>query len=85
METTQWRIVQRLPNLRTKIVDRLVGDTVFQSLCHDYDRCDQALRRFQTQSETVPERIAEYEQLLKELEDDVLGLLENKREQKGNL
>ena len=78
METTQWRIVQQLPDLRTKIVDRLVGDTEFQSLCHDYDRCDRALRRFREQAETLPERVAEYEQLLTELEDDILRTLDNK-------
>jgi hypothetical protein len=83
METTQWRIVQQLPDLRTKIVDRLVGDTDFQSLCHDYDRCDRALRRFREQAETLPQRVAEYEQLLRELEDDIRRILNNELEKKG--
>ena len=69
--TTQWRILQQLPELRRQIVDRLVGDADFQSLCHDYDRCVEALGRFREQAETVPERVAEYEQLLTELEDDI--------------
>ena len=76
METTQWRILQQLPALRTQIIDRLVGDTDFQSLCHDYDRCAEALERFRDQAETLPERVAEYEQLLAELEDDVRRALD---------
>ena len=71
MATTQLRILQQLPELRTQIVDRLVGDTEFRSLCHDYDRCAEALGRFREQAETLPERVAEYEQLLAELEDDI--------------
>lgn len=70
METTQWCILQQLA-LRTQIIDRLVGDTDFQSLCHDYDRCAEALERFRDQAETLPERVAEYEQLLAELEDEI--------------
>ena len=77
MKTNQRRIVQQLPELRTQIVDRLVGDTDFQSLCHDYDRCSEALGRFREQAETLPERVAEYEQLLAELEDDIRRTLDD--------
>ncbi len=77
METTQWRILQQLPELRIQIVSRLVGDTDFRSLCHDYDRCAEALGRFREQAETLPERVAEYEQLLAELEDDIRRTLDN--------
>jgi len=76
METTQWRILQQLPELRTQIIDRLVGDADFQSLCHDYDRCAEALERFRDQAESLPERIAEYEQLLAELEGDIRRVLD---------
>ena len=76
METTQWCILQQLPALRTQIIDRLVGDTDFQSLCHDYDLCAAALERFRDQAESLPERVAEYEQLLTELEDDVRRALD---------
>ena len=77
MATTQLRILQQLPELRIQIVDRLVGDTEFQSMCHDYDRCAESLGRFREQAETLPERVAEYEQLLSELEDDIRRALEN--------
>ena len=77
METTQWLILQQLPELRTQIVDRMVGDTDFRSLCHDYDRCAEALGRFRDEAETLPDRVAEYEQLLTELEDDVRRTLKN--------
>ena len=76
METTQWCILQKLPALRTQIIDRLVGDTDFQSLCHDYDRCTEALERFRDQAGSSPERVTEYEQLLAELEDDVRKTLD---------
>ena len=71
MGTTQWRILEQLPELRTRIVDRLAGDTEFQSLCHDYDRCTEALTRLREEAEVVPDRIWEYELLLAELEDDI--------------
>ena len=51
MGTTQWRILEQLPELRTRIVDRLAGDTEFQSLCHDYDRCIEALTRLREEAE----------------------------------
>ena len=76
METTQWCILQQLPALRTQIIDRLVGDADFQSLCRDYDRCAEALERFRDQAETLPERVAEYKELLAELEDDVRRALD---------
>jgi hypothetical protein len=76
MGTTQWRILEQLPDLRTQIIDRLAGDTDFQSLCHDYDRCAVALGRFREEAEIVPDRIEEYEQLLAELEKDILQALD---------
>ena len=77
MATTQLRILQQMPKLRMQIVDRLVGDAEFRSMCQDYDRCAEALGRFRVQAETLPERVAEYEQLLTELEDDILRMLAN--------
>ena len=77
METIQWRILQRLPDLRTQIVDRLATDVDFRFTCQDYDDCAVALNRFREQAETLPERVAEYEQLLAELEDDIRRTLDN--------
>lgn len=79
MATTQWRILEQLPELRTKIVDRLAGDTEFQSLCHDYDRCVEALGRFREEAEVLPDRVAEYEQLQSELEGEIRQALENNK------
>ena len=76
MATTQWRILEQLPDLRTKIIDRLVTDIEFRSMCQDYDECAVALDRFREQAESVPERVAEYEQLLTELEDDIRRTLD---------
>ena len=77
MGTPQWRILEQLPELRTQIIDRLAGDTDFQSLCHDYDRCAEALVRFREEAEVVPDRVGEYERLLAELEDDIRQALDN--------
>ena len=71
MGTTHWRILEALPDLRTQIVDRLAADRHFQSLCHDYDRCSEALGRFREEANDVPLRVQEYELLLAELEDDI--------------
>ncbi len=76
MEMIQWRILQRLPDLRSQIVDRLVTDVDFRTICQDYDDCSVALSRFREQVETLPERVAEYEQLLAELEDDIRRTLD---------
>ena len=81
MSTTAWRIVQAFPELRTQIIDRLVGDPEFQSLCCDYDQCLEALRRFREQADVPPGRIAEYEQLLIELEKDIRAALDTTKEQ----
>ena len=78
MRTTQWCIVEQLPALRTQIIDRLAGDTDFQSLCHDYDRCMEALHRFREAAEVAPDRVAEYEQLKAELEADIRRELDDK-------
>ena len=74
----QWQIVQHLPDLSAQILDRLVGDTNFQSLYHDYATCAEALGRFRQQSDDAAERVAEYEQLLAELEHDVRRALDIK-------
>ena len=77
METSQWRMLQQLPDLRTQVVDRLVTDLDFRSMCQDYDDCAVALNRFREQAGTLPERVSEYEQLLAELEDDIHRTLDN--------
>ncbi len=77
MGLTQWYIVEQLPELRTRIIDRLAGDSDFQSLCRDYDRCLGALQRFVEEAEAAPERVAEYEQLRAELEADIRRELDN--------
>ena len=77
MSTTSWQIVQAMPELRIQIIDRLVGDSEFQALCGDYDRCFEALQRFREQADALPERIAEYNQLLTELEQDIRKALDS--------
>ncbi len=77
MEAIPWHILQQLPDLRTQIVDRLVTDVDFRSMCQDYDECAGALNRFREQAETLPERVTEYEQLLAELEDDIRRTLDD--------
>jgi hypothetical protein len=72
----QWRILGELPELRAAILDRLVGDTDFRSLCQDYDDCSTALINFQSQVDKLPERVQEYEKLLDELEADIRRILE---------
>lgn len=71
MKTNRWRILQQMPELRTQVIDRLVGDTDFQSLCNNYDRCVEVLDNLREQAEQLPDRVAEYEQLLADLEDDI--------------
>ena len=76
METSQWRIVHRLPEWRSRIIDRLAADTEFRSLCQDYDDCAAALDRFRQLAETSPGRVKEYEQILAELEADIRRALD---------
>ncbi len=68
---TQWHILERLPELRTQLVDLLGTDTEFRSLCQDYNDCVEALRDFRQTHEQSHQRVREYEQLLTELEADI--------------
>lgn len=79
MSTTKLRILEELPKWRTEIIDRLVGDPDFQALCHDYDRCHEALVGFREQAEILPQRVAEYEQLLAQLKEDIRRCVEDRR------
>ena len=81
MATTQLRILQQMPELRIQIVDRLVGDAEFRSMCRDYDRCAEALGRFREQSDELTGRIAEYEQLLIDLEKDIRAALDSTKQE----
>ena len=79
MSTINLRIVEELPQLRTEIIDRLVGDPDFQALCHDYDRCHEALAGFQAQADVLSQRITEYEQLLAQLKEEIRRCVEDRR------
>ena len=54
----------------------LVIDPDFRDLCRDFDDCSIALERFHEVAETAPERVAEYKQLLVELENDIRRALD---------
>ena len=71
METTQWRILQDCLSCGRRSSSVWWVTRTFRPLCHDYDRCAEALGRFREQAEILPDRVAEYEQLLAELEDDI--------------
>ena len=75
MSDRTWKIVRAIPELRTQIFDRMVGDPEFQTLCCDYDRCFEALQQFREQAETLPDRIIEYEELLADLEQEIRQFL----------
>ena len=79
LSNKSWQIVETIPELRTQIIDRMVGDPEFRTLCSDYDRCFEALGRFREQAGTLPDRVVEYEDLLADLEQEIRDALNQSR------
>jgi uncharacterized protein YdcH (DUF465 family) len=50
-------------------------DPDFRSICDDYDDAQRALKHWEAAGRAAPERVAEYREILKELEEEALAIL----------
>jgi hypothetical protein len=67
---------RRFPLHASKIRRLQARDPDFRSICNDYDDTWRALKHWEAASQAAPERVAEYRQMLNELEAEALAILE---------
>jgi hypothetical protein len=69
-------LARRFPQHTSKIRRLRARDPDFRSICDDYDDARRALKHWEAASQAAPERIAEYREILRELEAEALAILE---------
>jgi hypothetical protein len=68
-------LVRRFPD-HARSIRRLEGaDATFRAICDDYGEALRALAHWQTADQSALQRVEEYRQLVKELEDEALAAL----------
>ena len=70
-------LARRFPQYASKIRRLRARDPDFRSICDDYDDARRALKHWEAAGQAAPERAAEYREILKELEDEVLAILKS--------
>jgi len=67
------QVLERLPQHRHGIQERMLVDREFRSLCDDYDDALEALRRWEvSDDQRRQDRVREFRTLLAELEQEIL-------------
>ena len=70
-------VLKRFPSHKDAICRFFRENEEFQTICYDYRRCFEAIRRWdQSQSKEAPSRSREYTDLLQELEMEILRILD---------
>ena len=69
-------LARRFPQHASTIRRLQVRDPCFRSICDDYGEAQRALEYWEAAGQAAPERIAEYGQMLQELEAEALAILE---------
>ena len=69
-------LARRLPQHASTICRLQARDPGFRSICDDYGEAQRALKHWESASQAAPERVAEYRQILQELEAEALAILE---------
>jgi hypothetical protein len=66
------KIIARFPEYHDVVCKLFRIDYSFNELCVDYEQCCQTLRHWQTQNtELSKQRIAEYDEILRSLEEEI--------------
>lgn len=77
MRTENCRSISaRLPQYQFEIRRRCARDEYFRSVCADYEAATAALSRWLAGGENAMPKVAEYRQMLVELEAEILALLD---------
>jgi uncharacterized protein YdcH (DUF465 family) len=69
-------LARRFPQHAAKIRRLRARDPDFRSICDDYDDARRALKHWQAAGQAAPERVAEYREILTELEAEALAILQ---------
>ena len=69
-------LARRFPQHASKIRRLRAHDPDFRSICDDYADARRALKHWQAAGQAAPERVAEYRQILTELEAEALAILQ---------
>jgi len=66
-------VLERLPEHRHAIQERMLVDREFRSLCDDYDDALEALRRWEASGDQHREiRVEEFSKLVEDLEEEIV-------------
>jgi hypothetical protein len=76
-------LARRFPQYASKIRQLRARDPDFRSICDDYDDARRALKHWEAAGQAASERVAEYQEILKELEEEALAILEAPEGNKG--
>jgi hypothetical protein len=69
-------LARRFPQHASKIRLLQALDPDFRSICDDYKDAWRALKHWEAAGQAAPERVAEYRQILEELEAEALAILQ---------
>jgi hypothetical protein len=70
-------LARRFPQHASTIRRLQARNPDFRSICDDYDDAQRALKHWEAAGQAAPERVAEYRQILTELEAEALAILES--------
>jgi hypothetical protein len=69
-------LARRFPQHASTIRRLRARDPSFRSICDDYGEAQRALKHWESAGKAAPERVAEYRQMLTELEAEASAILE---------
>jgi hypothetical protein len=69
-------LARRFPQHASTIRRLHARDPSFRSICDDYGEAQRALKHWQAAGRAAPERVAEYRQILTELEAEALAIVQ---------
>jgi hypothetical protein len=69
-------LARRFPQHASTIRRLQARDPSFRSICDDYGEAQRALKHWEAAGQTAPGRVAEYREIVKELEAEALAILE---------
>ena len=73
------RLQNTLPDVTERIEACLCEHESFQDMCENYEECALGLERWRAAPERHGERIEEYSQLMRDLEDEILQYLKGRK------
>jgi uncharacterized protein YdcH (DUF465 family) len=69
-------LARRFPQHASSIRRLHARDSCFRSICDDYDEAQRALKYWEAAGQAAPGRAEEYREIVKELEAEVLAILQ---------